>query len=259
VIHGIDAWRPSSRTIANLAARRSDGVIAVSRTTLSRFESWAGSTSAPSFVLPNSVSLDLFRPGSPSEDLRGRYGLVGRTVLMTLARLDAQERYKGIDEVLGVLGVLAESVPNVTYLVVGDGSDRARLEGEARRLGVADRVVFAGRVEEEHKVEHYRLADAFVMPGRGEGFGIVYLEALACGVPVVGSVLDASREALLDGRLGALVDPDDPRDLLRGIHEALGRPKGHAPELLSEFSERRYVERVHAILDAIAGGALVRG
>jgi glycosyltransferase involved in cell wall biosynthesis len=258
IIHGIDAWRPTSRAIANLAARRMDGVIAVSQTTLSRFENWAGTKGAAAFVLPNTVSLDRFQPGSESDDLLDRYGLRGRTVLMTLARLDANERYKGIDEVLGVLGALAEAIPDVSYLIVGDGSDRPRLTAEARRLGVADRVVFAGRVDEERKADHYRLADAFVMPGRGEGFGIVYLEALACGVPVVGSVLDGSRDALLDGRLGVLVDPNDRADLLRGIREALRRPKGEVPALLSEFSENRYVERVHAILDAIAGGALAR-
>jgi len=258
IIHGIDAWRPTSRAIANLAARRMDGVIAVSQTTLSRFENWAGTKGAAGFVLPNTVSLDRFQPGSGSDDLRDRYGLRGRTVLMTLARLDANERYKGIDEVLGVLGALADAIPNIAYLIVGDGSDRSRLMAEARRLGVADRAVFAGRVDEERKGDHYRLADAFVMPGRGEGFGIVYLEALACGVPVVGSVLDGSRDALLDGRLGVLVDPNDRADLLRGICEALRHPKGEVPALLSEFSEGRYVERVHAILDAIAGGALAR-
>ena len=259
IIHGVDAWQPTPRAIANFAARRADGVIAVSQTTLSRFESWAGKHERRAFVLPNSVSFGQFLPGSGSDDLKDRYGLRGRTVLMTLSRLEANERYKGIDEVFGVLGTLAETIPDIVYLVVGDGSDRPRLEAEARRLAVADRVVFAGRVEEERKAEHYRLADAFVMPGRGEGFGIVYLEALACGVPVVGSVLDGSRDALLDGRLGVLVDPNDRADLLRGIREALRRPKGEVPVLLSEFSEDRFVGRVHAILDTIAGGGLALG
>jgi phosphatidyl-myo-inositol dimannoside synthase len=258
IIHGIDAWHPTSRAIANLAARRMNGVIAVSQTTMSRFESWAGKRRATAFILPNTVSLERFQPACASDDLRDRYGLRGCTVLMTLARLDASERYKGIDEVLGVLGSLAETIPDIAYLIVGDGTDRSRLTAEARRLGVADRVAFAGRIDEERKADHYRLADVFVMPGRGEGFGIVYLEALACGVPVVGSVLDGSRDALLDGRLGVLVDPTDRADLIRGIREALRRPKGEVPALLSEFSEDRYVERVHSILDAIAGGALAR-
>jgi len=258
IIHGIDAWRPTSRKVANLAAGRMGGVIAVSQTTMSRFKTWAGMGHAAAFVLPNTVSLDRWQSGRGSDDLRDRYRLRGRTVLMTLARLDSSERYKGIDEVLGVLAALAEEIPNLAYLIVGDGTDRSRLEAEAGRLGVAGRVVFAGRIDEERKADHYRLADAFVMPGRGEGFGIVYLEALACGVPVVGSVLDGSRDALLGGRLGVLVDPDDRADLLRGIHEALRRPKGVVPTLLSEFSQERYVERVHAILDEVAGGVLER-
>jgi len=252
IIHGVDAWQPTTRAVTNFAARRVDGVIAVSQTTLERFRSWADVKGAGGSVLPNTVSVELFRPAPVNDELRARYGLRGRTVLMTLARLDAQERYKGIDEVMRALTSLAEDIPDIAYLIVGDGTDRARLEAEARRLEVADRVVFAGRVDEERKADHYRLADAFVMPGSGEGFGIVYLEALACGVPVVGSVLDGSRDALLGGRLGVLVDPRDPADLVRGIREALARPKGEVPALLSEFSERRYVERVHAIFDTIA-------
>jgi glycosyltransferase involved in cell wall biosynthesis len=259
VIHGIDAWQPTGRAIANSAARRVDAVIAVSATTLSRFESWAGPRRVGAYLLPNTVSLERFRPGAVDETLRDRYGLRGRRVLMTLARLDASERYKGIDEVMGVLGELAKDAPDVAYLVAGDGSDRTRMEAEARRLGVDDRVVFAGRVEEAEKADHYRLADAFVMPGRGEGFGIVYLEALACGVPVVGSLLDGSRDALLEGRLGVLVDPGDRDDLLRGLRQALAAPKGSVPALLSEFSERRFVERLHAILDSVAGRALRTG
>ena len=66
----------------------------------------------------------------------------------------------------------------------------------------------------------------FVMPGRGEGFGIVYLEAMACGVPVVASSADASREAVRDGQLGVVVDPDDPEDLKRGIYRALDADRG---------------------------------
>ena len=77
----------------------------------------------------------------------------------------------------------------------------------------AAEVTFTSVVPEAEKADHYRLADAFVMPGRGEGFGIVYLEAMACGIPVLGSRLDAGREALRQGELGILVDPDD-RDAL---------------------------------------------
>jgi hypothetical protein len=85
-----------------------------------------------------------------------------------------------------------------------------RLEEKANSLGLSDKVVFTGRISESEKVAHYNLADAYVMPSTGEGFGIVLIEAAACGVPVVGSRVDGSREALLDGRLGHLVDPTQP-------------------------------------------------
>ena len=104
-----------------------------------------------------------------------------------------------------------QEIPNIAYLIVGDGDDRQRLEAKARSRGIDDRVVFAGFIPEAEKADHYRLADAFVMPGRGEGFGFVFLEALACGIPVVGSRLDGSREALAPGGVGDPGGPGSPR------------------------------------------------
>jgi phosphatidylinositol alpha-1,6-mannosyltransferase len=109
-------------------------------------------------------------------------------------------------------------------------------------------VVFAGFIPEAEKADHYRLADAFVMPGRGEGFGFVFLEALACGIPVVGSRLDGSREALRQGELGILVDPDRPDDIQAGILAALKRPRGVIPAGLEYFSFENFAKRCHGIL-----------
>jgi glycosyltransferase involved in cell wall biosynthesis len=88
------------------------------------------------------------------------------------------------------------------------------------------------------------------MAGRGEGFGIVFLEAMACGVPVVGSKLDGSRDALRDGRLGILVDPDNHAELAAGIGEALVMPKG-VPQGLEYFHYDRFAERVQTLLATI--------
>ena len=145
-------------------------------------------------------------------------------------------------------------MPDIAYLIAGDGDDRARLEQKAADLGVADRVVFAGYVPETEKADHYRLADAFVMPGRGEGFGIVYLEALACGVPVVASALDASREAVRDGMLGEVVDPDDAASVRRGILAALSTER-KVPEGLTYFSFGQFVKRWHRVVDRVFHGA----
>jgi phosphatidyl-myo-inositol dimannoside synthase len=187
VIHGIDAWEPTRRRFANRCARKVRAVVAVSDFTRQRFLGWTGLPAERSHVLPNSIDAADFGPGVPDPRLVDRYGLRGRKVIMTLARLSATERYKGVDEVLEAVRALAGQIPNLAYLVAGDGTDRARLEEKARQLQIKDRVIFAGHVPEEEKGDHYRLADVFVMPGWGEGFGIVYLEAMACGIPVVGS------------------------------------------------------------------------
>jgi len=160
---------------------------------------------------------------------------------------DKHQKYStrmALQEVLTRAGMINRSLSanlmgnldeRITYLIVGDGRDRRRLEEKARSLGVGDRVVFAGFIPESEKTEHYRLADAYVMPGWGEGFGFVYLEALACGIPALGSKLDGSREALRDGDLGILVDPHDRDDLWQGLLEVLIRPRGSFPRDGSTF------------------------
>jgi glycosyltransferase involved in cell wall biosynthesis len=149
--------------------------------------------------------------------LEARYGLGGHPVIMTLGRLSRSERYKGVDEVMDVLLSLREKIPNLKYLIVGDGDDRARLEAKAGSLGLTQHVVFANQASETEKVAHYSLGDVFVMPSSGEGFGIVLLEAAACGLPVIGSAIDGSREALLGGALGQLVDPRNSDELEKAI------------------------------------------
>ena len=116
-------------------------------------------------VMPCGVDMRRFSPGVKRGDLVQLYGLSGRSVLLTVARLAGVERAKGIDEMLESLPALATQVPNITYLIVGDGLDRERLEAKARSLGLADRVVFAGYIDEAAKADHYRLAD--VSPCRG--------------------------------------------------------------------------------------------
>jgi phosphatidyl-myo-inositol dimannoside synthase len=149
---------------------------------------------------------------------------------------------------------LAKDIPTIAYLIVGDGPDRGRLERKARDLGVEERVIFAGRISEEEKPDHYRLADAYVMPSSGEGFGIVYLEALACGIPVIGSKIDGSRDALRDGRLGILINPRDNAELRGAILKTLAE-KGSGIESrrngVEYFSTERFCQRVFEIIDAI--------
>ena len=191
------------------------------------------------FILPNCVDLERFQPQDRNSTLVERYGLQSSKVILTVGRLAAAERYKGFDQVIELMPQLLKRFPTLKYLIVGDGDDRARLEAKAGALGVSDRVVFTGHIPETEKVAHYNLADVYVMPSTGEGFGIVLIEAAACGVPVVGSRVDGSREALLDGRLGRLVDPAQADELLDAVSAVLAKDSRVGVSMRSTRSVRK--------------------
>jgi glycosyltransferase involved in cell wall biosynthesis len=254
VIHGIDAWLPTPSRLVNRLAGKVDAVIAVSHFTQKNFLTWAEPKHAQKFILPNCVDLAQFTPGPKNPALLERYGLSGKTVLLTVARLSSAERYKGVDEMLEVLPELVRQVPEIVYLIAGDGTDRVRLEEKAASLGLRGRAIFAGKVANAELVDHFRLADAFVMPGRGEGFGIVYLEALACGVPVLASEVDASGEVVAGCTQAVAVDPDLPDELLAGIRQVLSLPRGVVTDWVRQFSTERFNRRCQEIFAALAAG-----
>jgi phosphatidyl-myo-inositol dimannoside synthase len=224
IIHGLEAWQPTCKPLVNLSARSVDAVISVSRLSAERFSGWAKVAKDCFFILPNCVDLNRFTAQPRDAVLTERYGLQKSRVILTVGRLATQERYKGFDEVLDIMPQLVNRIPNLKYLIAGDGPDRTRLEAKTKALKMADRVIFTGYVPETEKVAHYNLADAYVMPSSGEGFGIVLLEAAACGVPVIGSRTDGSREALRNGLLGRLVDPHKPEELFEAIGSVLKKP-----------------------------------
>jgi len=248
-IHGVDAWMPTRSVLTNYLSGKVDAFMSVSGVTKRRFLDWAAVPEARGIVLPNTVHFEQYGSGPKNQRLLQRYALQGKTVLMTMGRLASNERYKGFDEILELLPELIEGITSIAYLIVGDGTDRKRLEAKAESLGVADRVMFAGHIPEAEKADHYRLADVYVMPSSGEGFAIVLLEAMACGIPVVASKVDGSREALRDGELGILVDPANRDEIKAGILKALKEGKRGVPEGLSYFSYENFSRRVHEIIN----------
>jgi glycosyltransferase involved in cell wall biosynthesis len=249
-IYGIEAWVPGARKVANRMLRGTHGVIAISDYTRRRFLAWSRVPEEKTGLLPNAIHAERYGVGYKSSELAQRYGLAGRRVLLTLGRLVSKERAKGFDEVLELLPRLARRIPDISYVIAGEGEDKPRLQRKARRLGIAERVVFTGMVREEEKPDLYRLADVYVMPSRGEGFGFVFLEAMACGVPVVASKADGSRDAVRGGELGLLVDPDDPAEIEAAILESLSRPR-EVPAGLEYFSFERFRQRLGRVLDRL--------
>lgn len=162
-----------------------------------------------------------------------RHNFEGQHVVLTVARMAASEGYKGHDVVLRALPAVIAKIPNLTYVVVGDGDDRRRLENLAKDMGLAKHVVFTGEVSELELAGLYRRSEVFVLPARtvlddenpkGEGFGIVFLEAMAFGKPVVGPRYGAPAELITDRKNGLLVDPDQADSVAEALLTLFTKP-----------------------------------
>ncbi len=201
------------------------------------------------------VDSDRFRPGLDPRAVRARYGLDGAGVILTVGRLVDR---KGHDVVLRALGTVRQAVGPVRYLIAGSGPREPRLRALARDLGVADAVVFAGRVPDEELPSLYAACDVFVMPSRAlperdgiEGFGIVFLEAGACGKPVVGGRSGGCADAVLHGVTGVLVDPEDPQAVAGALIRLLRDRDGAAR--MGQAGRRRAEALRSAWAQALAG------
>lgn len=247
-VYGIDVWTPTRSGLANRLAAQADLVASISQVTLDRFLSWCPIANKRTMILPNAITLADYGEGPRAPDLVVQYGLEGRPVVMTFGRLVGQDRAKGFDEMLAILPRLIEKVPGLVYIIAGSGPDADRLAKLAEELGVADHVRFTGFVPEDRKPDYYRLADVYAMPSRGEGFGFVILEAMACGIPAIASAVDGGREAVLDGKLGRVVNPDDPQALEEAVLAALTEPK-KIPKGLDYFEHAAFT---HRLSDALA-------
>ncbi len=219
-----DVW-PRQRTDLQAA----DRVVANSRFTAGLVEQ-AGVDPRRIHVVHPGCDAERFRPRDADPALRER--LLGARargpVLLTVGNL--VER-KGHDVVIQALPQVIRRVPNATYLIVGDGSHRNALDHFARVAGVRDHIVFAGRVDADDLPAVYALSDVFVMPSRVrpadcdvEGFGLVFLEANACGKPVIGGRTGGIPEAIVDGETGFLVDPESPADIAGRLLTVLSDP-----------------------------------
>jgi len=247
MLYGVEAWVPTRRFMVDRLVKDCDALISISRYTIDRFREWSRVPYERVALLPNCVHAERYGMGAKPTYLVDRYGASDRRIVMTLGRLDARERQKGIDEMIDALPAMLEDTPNLLYLVAGDGDDRPRLEERVRSKALDEHVVFAGRIPDSELADHYRLCDVFSMAGRQEGFGFVFLEAMACGAPVVASELDGSRDAVLDGELGELANPDKLVTLRSALARALARPR-QVPSRLEHFSFENFTLRLDGIV-----------
>jgi phosphatidylinositol alpha-1,6-mannosyltransferase len=251
-MHGIEAWaRPSH--LQRSATEAADLVLCVSRHTRACVVGWAAIAPERVVVVPDTVA-DEFTPGDGLA-LRAALAIEGRRVLLTVGRMAAGERYKGHDRVIAAIPDLVRRGHDIVYVIIGQGDDRAHLGQLARKAGVAERVRFLGAVGARHLAEAYRMADLFVMPSTGEGFGIAFLEAMASGTPALGFNVAGARDALAEGELGTVISEEN--DLPDAIARLVAKPKPN-PNALSQAVRARFGREAFHVQVGMALGRLVQ-
>ncbi len=227
VAHGVEAWdikRPSLKSGLQSAAR----ILPVSSYTRNRLLNEQQLQPKQLFTLPNTVNTHRFTIQPKPMRLLKKYGLSkDQPVVLTVNRLCSTESFKSYDQVIAALPFIKQKIPNVRYIIVGKGDDQARLEQEIQKRQLQQSVTLAGFVPDDELCDYYNLCDVFAMPSKLEGFGIVYLEALACGKPVLGGNQDGAVDALCKGDLGALVNPDDSQEIAQTLADILHQEYPH--------------------------------
>ena len=218
-----------------------------------RFIDRALGTGVPVELLRTGVDLERFHPGVDGSEVRKRHGLAGRPVVVHVSRLVAR---KGQDVLIRAMEIVRREVPDAAALIVGGGSDEARLRRIAAEHDVRDAVAFAGEVREEALAAHYAAGDVFAMPCRSrwadlevEGLGLVYLEAQACARPAIAGDSGGAPEAVVPGETGFVVPGRDHRVLAERLVELLGDP---ARARAMGEAGRRFVEANHRWDDVVA-------
>lgn len=258
--HGIEVWRPLAAWRRRML-RRCDRVVAVSRYTEAKMIELYQLPPAKISVLNNCLDPFLPRQAERRKDgeLLRRYGFAATDkIILTLTRLSHKERYKGYDEILMAVKALKREHGSLRYLLVGkyDEEERNRLDRLIRQQGLEGEVVLAGFVPDSELPGHFGLADVYAMPSRKEGFGIVFIEALYYGLPVIAGNVDGSVDALAGGELGWLVNPDHPGEVLSALKDVLANGEGYRPpqaEVMRRFGFSAYKEALWAVVQPLLG------
>jgi phosphatidylinositol alpha-1,6-mannosyltransferase len=197
VAHGIEVWRPFN-PLAHLALRGARRIFCVSDyTRCALMKNCPGLRAEQLAVLPNALD-----PAFPIVAAPPR---PNAHVIFTLTRLDATESYKGVDHLIAALPSIRRELPEVRLRIGGKGDDRPRLEALARAQGMADAIEFLGFVDESQVANEFKACDLFALPSGKEGFGLVFIEAMAHGKPCLGARAGGVPEVITDG-CGTLVD-----------------------------------------------------
>ncbi len=256
IAHGIEVWRNFPGWKKMMLAK-CDQILPVSDFTKKKMMQLYNLPEEKFTILNN--CLDPFLPPAQQqpkdENLLMRYGIdANDKVLFTLTRLAGNEGYKGYDKVINAIHFLKEKYPGIKYLLVGkyDAIEKKRVDDIIIRLGLQNHIILTGFIADEELATHYALADLYIMPSKKEGFGIVFIEAMFYGKPVIAGNVDGSADALDNGNLGILINPDDTEQINNAIITVLENKPAFIPNLqqvMNKFSYTVYKENLRKIIE----------
>lgn len=238
ITYGIDIWDLDKLKLLGL--KYSNKILSISRFTKNKIlKQLTDYAEKNIFILPCTFDHDKFTPKPKPEYLMERWKINKDTrILLTVARLSKTEKYKGYDKVIMAMKEIVKEIPDVKYILGGSGDDIYRIKSLIKECGLEGKVILTGFIPDEELCDYYNLCDVFVMPSKKEGFGIVFLEALACGKPVICGSKDGSIDAVCNGELGILVDPDNTGEITSAIMKIL---KGNNVD--KRFFDREYLRK----------------
>ena len=224
-VHGVeiltaqDNWLHKKLMIYTL--KRSNGIFAMGSFQLKNLVKLGINKEKISIILDGTDPIK-FRSGLDSSHLINKHNLKGKKIILTVSNLYP---HKGQDKIIKTLPKIVESVPNIVYLIIGKGPQYNYLKSLSAKYGVKDKVIFTGYVDNDDLPYYYNLCDIFVMLSkevRGantgtEGYGLVFVEANACGKPTIGSRSGGIYDAIINGETGYLINSEDTNEILDKI------------------------------------------
>ena len=253
--HGIEIWgelNQFKRTLLNCC----DKILCVSNYTLETIAAKHSLQKSKLAVLNNCLDPFLNNQQKNVGDINFRKKYLFNAddiVLLTLTRLSDKDRYKGYDAVLEAMINLVGQNKHFKYLLAGGYSANEKLfiEQLIKKNGLQNNVVLAGYVPEEELASHFLMADLYVMPSTKEGFGIVFIEAMYYGLPVIAGNTDGSTDALLNGKLGLLIEPNNPQEIEFAVNKIINNKNIYKPShqlLMENFGYNAYKKKLEKIL-----------
>lgn len=255
--HGVEVWSPLSPA-RRWSLRRCDLVLAPSAYTVGQLSSQQGIEPEKTGKLAWSLGPEFDVRENQTTTRLAPKGFPSGKIILTIGRWDAGEAYKGVDHLIAALPELLRDVPDLHLVAIGGGSDLPRLEQLARESGAAERIHFLPFLDPEKLNAAYDFCDVFALPSRGEGFGLVFLEAMSHGKPVVGGAHGGTPDIIEDGVSGYLVrygEVSTIADRLRTLltDEPLRQRMGAAARqrVVRDFTFERFATELTARLDAL--------